>query len=199
MNPALGHESWPLVTRVRRHASDSNTVPHVARVERSDAWTTSLAGDGVGEVIGEFAARERMRVTRISPSEFAMSGGTHGMTRTFGLWVTRASSLPRRAFIETSAAPSGTLINARIEETWGPGYLNPRSKRTYDALFARWMQGLRAAMPALRDDTAVQGQDIAGQFARLAELHAQGVITDDEFSSAKASVMTRVDTTGSSS
>ena len=188
-----------MVTGVRQHASDSNTVPHVARVERSDAWTTSLAGERVGYVIEEFAARERMRVTRLSPSTFAMSGGTRGITRTFGLWVTPTSSLPRRAFVETSAVPGGTRLSARIEETWGPGYLNPRSKRTYDALFAQWMQGLRAAMPALPDESAVQGQDVAGQLARLAELHAQGVITDDEFSSAKASVLARASTTGSSS
>jgi hypothetical protein len=166
----------------------------MARVERSDEWTTSVAEDRLGYVIEEFAARERMRVTRMSPSTFAMSGGTHGITRTFGLWVTRASSLPRRAFIETSAAPSGIRIGARIEETWGPGYLNPRSKRTYDALFAQWMQGLRAAIPALPDESAVQGQDIAGQFARLAELHSQGAITEDEFSAAKASVLGQPDT-----
>jgi hypothetical protein len=171
----------------------------VARVERSDAWTTSLAGERVGYVIEEFAARERMRVTRLSPSTFAMSGGTRGITRTFGLWVTRTSSLPRRAFVETSAVSGGTRLSARIEETWGPGYLNPRSKRTYDALFAQWMQGLRAAMPALPDESAVQGQDVAGQLARLAELHAQGVLTDDEFASAKASVLARADTTDSTS
>lgn len=165
----------------------------MARVERSDAWTTSLANDRVAYVIGEFAARERMRLTRVNPSTFAMSRGSPGITRTFGLWITPASSLPRRALIETSAAPSGTRISARIEETWGPGYLNPRAQRAYDAMFAQWMQGLRAAMPALPDESAVQGQDIAGQFARLAELHAQGVLTDEEFSAAKASLLARPD------
>ena len=138
-----------------------------------------------------------MRVTRTSPSTYAMSGGSHGITRTFGLWVTGANALPRRAFVETSAAPSGTLIRARIEETWGPGFLNARSKRTYDAQFARWMQALRAAIPALSDEPGARAQDIAGQLARLAELHAQGVITDEEFSSAKASVLARPDATGS--
>jgi hypothetical protein len=169
----------------------------MARVERSDAWTTSLAVDRVGYVIEEFAARERMRVTRTGPGTFAMSGGSHGITRTFGLWVTAASSLPRRAFIETSAAPSGTRITARIEETWGPGYLAARSKRTYDALFAQWMQALRAAMPAPQGEPAVQAQDIAGQFARLAELHAQSVITDEEFGAAKAALLARPDVAGS--
>ena len=48
-------------------------------------------------------------------------------------------------------------------------------------------------MPALSEESAVRGQDIAGQFARLAELHAQGVITDDEFSAAKASLLARLD------
>jgi hypothetical protein len=54
------------------------------------------------------------------------------------------------------------------------------------------MQALRVAIPALADEP---GQDIAGELARLAALHEQGVITEEEFSSAKASVLGRSDTT----
>jgi Short C-terminal domain len=162
----------------------------MAQVERSDAWTTSLAADRVGHVIEEFAAATRMRVMRTSPSTFVMSGGSHPRTLAFGVWF-EASSLPCKAYIETSPAPSGTRLSVRIEETWS-GYVDAESRRKYDALFAQWMQALRVAIPALPDEP---GQDIAGELARLAALHEQGVITDEEFSSAKASVLGRSDTT----
>jgi len=165
----------------------------MAQVELSDAWTTSLADDRVGYVIEEFAAQTRMRVTRRSPSTFVMSGGSHPRTLAFGVWF-EASSLPCNAYIETSAAPGGTRLSVRIEETWS-GYVDAKSKGKYKALFARWIQALRVALPEAPGD---QGHDIAGEIARLAELHAQGLITEEEFSSAKASVLARPDTAGSS-
>ena len=65
-------------------------------------------------------------------------------------------------------------------------------------MFALWIQALRVALPALSEEPGDQGQDIAGELARLAELHAQGLITEEEFTSAKASVLARPDTAGSS-
>ena len=171
-------------------------LPHMAQVELSDAWTTSLADDRVGYVIEEFAAQTRMRVTRTGPSTFVMSGGSHPRTLAFGVWF-EASSLPCKAYIETSAAPGGTRLSVRIEETWS-GYVDAKSRGKYDALFALWIQALRVALPALSEEPGDQGQDIAGELARLAELHAQGLITEDEFTSAKASVLARPDTAGSS-
>ena len=67
----------------------------------------------------------------------------------------------------------------------------------YAALFDQWLQALREAIPALPDEPGSQGHNIAGELARLAEVHAQGVITDEEFSAAKAAVLARPDTTGS--
>ena len=170
-------------------------VPHMAQVERSDSWTTSLAADRVGSVIEEFAARARMRVTRPSPNTFVMNHGSNPTARAFGVWF-EPSSLPSKAYIETSAASGGTRLSVRIEETW-PNYLEARSRSQYAALFDQWLQALREAIPALPDEPGVQGQDIAGDLARLAELHAQGVITRGEFSAAKAAVFARPDTTGS--
>ena len=131
-------------------------LPHMAQVELSDAWTTSLAEDTVGYVIEEFAAQTRMRVTRTSPSTFVMSGGSHPRTLAFGVWF-EAGSLPCRAYIETGAAPGGTRLSVRIEETWS-GYVDAKSKGKYDALFALWIQALRVALPALSEEPGIRGK-----------------------------------------
>ncbi len=167
----------------------------MAQVERSDSWTTSLAADRVGSVIEEFAARTRMRVMRPSPNTFVMNHGSNPRARAFGVWF-EPNSLPSKASIETSAAPGGTRLTVRIEETW-PNYLEEKSRTMYAALFDQWLQALREAIPALPDEPGIQGHNIAGELARLAEVHAQGVITDEEFSAAKAAVLARPDTTGS--
>jgi hypothetical protein len=167
----------------------------MAQVERSDAWTTSLAADRVGSAIEEFAAQTRMRVTRTSPNTFVMSHGSNPRARAFGVWF-EPSSLPSKAYIETSAAPGGTRLTVRIEETW-LNYLEAKARSQYAALFDQWLQALREAIPAVPDEPGGQGHDIESEFARLAELHAQGVITDEEFSSAKAAVLARPDPTGS--
>jgi hypothetical protein len=169
--------------------------PHMAQVERSDSWTTSLAADRVRSVIEEFAARTRMRVMRTGPNTFVMNHGSNPRARAFGVWF-EPSSLPSKAYIETSAAPGGTQLSVRIEETW-PNYLEAKSRSQYAALFDQWLQALREAIPALPDEPRVQGQNIAGDLARLAELHARGVITGEEFSAAKAAVLARPDTTSS--
>ncbi len=176
-------------------AGSISYLPHMAQVERSDAWTTSLAADRVGSAIEEFAARIRMRVMRPSPNRFVMNHGSNPRARAFGVWF-EPSSLPSKAYIETSTAPGGTRLSVRIEETW-PNYLEAKARREYAALFDQWLQALREAIPALPDEHGGQGHDIAGELARLAELHAQGVITDEEFSAAKAAVLARPDTTGS--
>ncbi|HEX7143920.1 MAG TPA: SHOCT domain-containing protein [Gaiellaceae bacterium] len=165
------------------------------QVGRSDAWTTSLAADRVGFVIEELAARIGMRLTRPSPNTFVMNHGSNPRARAFGVWF-EPSSLPSKAHIEISAAPGGTRLTVRIEETW-PNYLEEKSRTEYAALFDQWLQALREAIPALPDEPGIQGHDIAGELARLAEVHAQGVITDDEFSAAKAAVLARPDTAGS--
>lgn len=111
--------------------------------------------------------------------------------------VVRSELIALQAYIETSAAPGGTRLSVRIEETWS-GYVDAKSRGKYDALFALWIQALRVALPALSEEPGDQGQDIAGELARPAELHAQGLITQEEFTSAKASVLARPDTAGSS-
>ena len=149
---------------------------------------------GSATVIEEFAARERMRVTRTSPNTFVMNhGSTQGIAPS-ACGSNRAHCL--KAYIETNAAPGGTRISVRIEETWA-WLSRGKVKEDVRRIVRQWLQALREAIPALRRP-AVQGQDIAGEFARLAELHAQGVITEEEFSSAKAAVLARPDATGSS-
>jgi len=167
----------------------------MAQVELSDSWTTSLAADRVGSVLEELAARTRMRVTRTSPNTFVMNHGSNPRARAFGVWF-EPTSLPSKAYIETSAAPGGTRLSVRLEETWS-NYLEAKSRTEYAALFDQWMQALREAIPAVPDEPGVQEENIAGELARLAELHAQGVITDEEFSAAKAAVLARPDITGS--
>ena len=148
------------VTGTLKRVVGTHPIPELrdmAQVERSDSWTTSLAADRVGSVIEEFAARTRMRVTRPSPNTFAMNDGSNPRARAFGVWF-ESSSLPSKASVETSAAPGGTRLSVRIEETW-PNYLEAKSRSQYAALFDQWMQALREAIPALSNDPGIQGEE----------------------------------------
>lgn len=83
------------------------------------------------------------------------------------------------------------LFLLRPPQTWMP-FERPRSQMDQDSYDAR-LQGDYAStqqVPAF-DPSAGEGQsgDLAGKLTDLAELHRAGSLTDEEFSAAKAAVL----------
>jgi hypothetical protein len=75
------------------------------------------------------------------------------------------------------------LFLLRPRQTWMP-YALPRSRELQDA----YNEQLRRAHASTRR-VAPSGREPLAQVRELADLHRSGVLTDDEFSAAKAKVL----------
>jgi hypothetical protein len=75
------------------------------------------------------------------------------------------------------------LFLLRPRQTWMP-YALPRSRKLQDA----YNEQLRQAYASTRR-VARSGRDPLAQVRELADLHRSGVLTDDEFSAAKAKLL----------
>jgi hypothetical protein len=161
----------------------------MARVERADEWVTAVPKPELLQRIDDFLASENMQVTRLSEDSLYISrgGGSHAMWRGLRM-VTGFRSYPCVGSVELAATESGTRLSVRIEESFGAGNLDSRSRRKYDASFAGWLQRFRDAVPPT-DAPEGSSVDIAGRIEKLVELHAQGALTDAEFAAAKADVL----------
>jgi hypothetical protein len=86
------------------------------------------------------------------------------------------------------------LFLYRPRQTWMP-YRVPR-QRTQQANYNRQLQErfdstrrVPRPMPAPSRAEAPPGPDVAGRLKELAQLHADGALSDDEFAAAKARVL----------
>ena len=78
--------------------------------------------------------------------------------------------------------PSGTWAYATIADDGGR-----ESMRQMFGEVAETFVGMNA--PAAPAPPAAQGQDVVEQLKQLADLHAQGILTDDEFAAQKAKLL----------
>jgi hypothetical protein len=159
----------------------------VARVERADEWVTAIPKPELLRLIDTFLTSENMQVTRLSEDSLYVSAGSHRGWRRLGL-IGGFESFPCVGAIELSATERGTRLSVRIEESFGFGYLDKRSRGRYDASFASWLQRFREAVPPA-DGGHRTTVDVAGQLEQLVELHAQGALTHAEFTAAKAALL----------
>jgi hypothetical protein len=87
---------------------------------------------------------------------------------------------------------AGVLFLYRPRQTWMP-YSLPRN-RTDQAQYNRRMQDKfdatrRVAAPDAPAPAVADAPDTVGQLKQLAELHASGALSDEEFATAKAKVL----------
>lgn len=93
-----------------------------------------------------------------------------------GAYMAGKSVARRQQDAQYAEADQNARIDA-LEQQQGGGYDQPPPQQAY------------AAPPAPPPPAASGGSSIADQLNQIAELHAQGALTDEEFAAAKAGIL----------
>lgn len=88
-----------------------------------------------------------------------------------------------------SVKTTGTITVVTEEKTYS-GKIKPKHGRAFEGFAARKGLGSHAPAPAPAGSPAAP--DIADQIKKLADLHAAGILTDEEFSTKKADLLNRM-------
>ena len=119
----------------------------VARVELNEAWAVTGDVATVERKVIDFINERKMRVTEKEGGQIHVRQGSQLLTRLLGGWFVPSSWIPKRAAVKISGLIGGVRIEASIEESLGPGILDPVFKRKYQTYFERWMTDLKNAVP----------------------------------------------------
>lgn len=165
----------------------------MARIEARRTIQSDCSMDAAQEALIRYFNSLGARVKNVGPNYIEASTGSQAGLRTKGAGFTANSDYPMRTSVALSASENGCVAELTFVDELGVG-LKVGLKKGYREEFTAKADAIervlaeatsnQAESPASKD-----GEDVSMQLARLAELHASGALSDDEFAAAKTRLL----------
>ena len=130
----------------------------------------------------------KANLERVISIKYRESTNTYNRDQSIvGSFLTNAVTLGMGSTENVKSKTTGT-ITVTTEANVYTGTIEAKEGRIFESFGERWF-GMGQSQPA---PTAPAQPDIADQIKKLAELHASGVLTDEEFAAKKAELLSRM-------
>jgi hypothetical protein len=118
-------------------------VPPFPRGDRRDTWLVAGTLEAVEKNVIQVLNSQGLGVSSQRDHLWSLQGGSKTKTRVMGLPLVKDSDLPLLAMIRFTDRRTRVQVEALIHEDWGPGFLDPSSKRRFTQYFDWLLQLIR--------------------------------------------------------
>ena len=131
--------------------------------------------------MNEVASQHKLNVSAAG-NLIEMKGGSQARMRLKGAWLSQDADLPIRGQIKLDRVDEAYAVSVSLEDTMGFGVMDRKTKEKYERVLDTIMFAVGASFQSTPE--APSGH-MAAELERLADLHAQGALSEGEFQAAK--------------
>jgi hypothetical protein len=118
----------------------------MSRVTVSDRWLVTDSEPQVRKEILAFLNEQKMELVETADGTIEAIQGSQVQTRLIGGWFVHPRVLPKRVRISLRETEQGIDVRARMEETYGFGFMAPMLEQKYKSVFQEWLVELQTAI-----------------------------------------------------